>query len=122
MDRPTPLGMAAIMIYSDNADTLAEWYQQHVGLFFSREPESHRWWCELPRGLTFAISQSRHPRGKGWRSCEITLDVADLDTFVEHLADLGVSMDERQDTAIGAFAWLNDPDGNRIALRQRREG
>ncbi|HPF61395.1 MAG TPA: VOC family protein [Gemmatimonadales bacterium] len=122
MDRPTVAGLAGVVLFADRADTLAHWYEQYLGLFFSREPDSHQWWCQLPGGISFAIHQSRHPLGHERRHCEITWEVADLDAFVEYLADQGLPVDERQEASGGDFAWLDDPEGNRIELYQRREG
>ena len=47
---------------------------------------------------------------------------ADLDAFVEHMGEIGATVDERQETPDGDFAWLDDPEGNRIELVQAREG
>jgi catechol-2,3-dioxygenase len=122
MDRPTVAGLAGVVLFADRADALAHWYEQYLGLFFSREPDSHEWWCQLPGGPAFAIHQARHPLGHERRHCEITWRVADLDALVEFLADQGLSVDERQETPGGDFAWLDDPEGNRIELYQSREG
>jgi catechol 2,3-dioxygenase-like lactoylglutathione lyase family enzyme len=121
MDRPKVAGLGGVVLFADQADTLAHWYERHLGLFFTREPESHQWWCDLPGGPSFAIHQSRHPLGIERRHCEITWRVEDLDAFLEALGEDGLTVDERSETADGDFAWLDDPEGNRLELFQRRE-
>lgn len=120
MDRPTVSGLGGVVLFADHADTLVHWYEAHLGLFFTREPGSHEWWSELKHGPAFAIHQAKHTLGHDRRHCEITWRVDDLDAFVEHLAELGVTVEERQETPDGDFAWLDDPEGNRIELWQGR--
>jgi predicted enzyme related to lactoylglutathione lyase len=112
--------VGGVALYADRADLLAHWYEKHLGLFFTREPGSHDWWCDVPGGVSFAINQAKHTVGNERRHCEITWKVADLDQFVEHLGELGATIAERQETANGDFAWLVDPEGNRIELCQDR--
>jgi predicted enzyme related to lactoylglutathione lyase len=40
---------------------------------------------------------------------------------VEQLVDLGITVDERQETPDGDYAWFDDPEGNRIELWQEKE-
>jgi catechol 2,3-dioxygenase-like lactoylglutathione lyase family enzyme len=122
MNRMSVAGLGGVVLFADHADQLAHWYERHLGIFFTREPDSHHWWADLPGGVSFAIHQSKHPLGHDRRHCEITWVVEDLDGFVEHLAEGGLTVEERQETADGDFAWLDDPEGNRIELFQRREG
>ena len=121
MDRPSVAGLGGVVLFADHADELVHWYERHLGLFFTREPDSHQWWCELPGGSAFAIHQSKQQLGHGRRHCEITWWVDDIDAFVEYLAETGVTVEERQETPDGDFAWLDDPEGNRIELFQRSE-
>jgi len=119
VNRPSVAGIGGVVLFAGHADTLAHWYERHLGIFFTREPDSHQWWSDLPGGITFAIHQSKHPMGQERRHCEITWVVDDLDDFVEQLAELGLTVDERQDSPDGDHAWLSDPEGNRIELLQR---
>jgi predicted enzyme related to lactoylglutathione lyase len=49
----------------------------------------------------------------------INYRVADLDALLEQLRDEGVQIDERrEDSEYGRFAWIVDPEGNRIELWQ----
>jgi len=45
--------------------------------------------------------------------------VDDLDALLDRLANEGVRIDsKRQDESYGRFAWIYDPDGNKIELWQ----
>ena len=45
--------------------------------------------------------------------------VDDLDALLDRLAKDGVRIDpKRQDESYGRFAWIYDPDGNKIELWQ----
>lgn len=45
--------------------------------------------------------------------------VDDLDALLARLANEGVRIDpKRQDESYGRFAWIYDPDGNKIELWQ----
>lgn len=117
MDRQTVAGIGGVVLFADNADALAQWYERHLGLHFTREPGSHEWWCDL-KGSAFAIHQSSHPLGHDRRLVEITWRVPDLDAFIEQLAEAGITPDEQQETPDGDHAWLDDPEGNRVELWQ----
>lgn len=120
MERQTVAGIGGVVIFADQADALAHWYEQHLGLFFTREPDSHEWWCDLPN-TPFSIQQSKHPLGHDRRQVAITWRVKDLDAFVEQLGELGVSVEKRQESADGDFAWLDDPEGHRVELWQEHD-
>lgn len=118
MERLSVTGLAGVVIYAAHPDTLASWYQEHLGLFFTREPGSHSWWCDLPDGRSLSIQQARHASANRSRALETCWQVRDLDSFLERLGELGISVSERQEGPDGDHAWLDDPEGNRIELIQ----
>jgi catechol 2,3-dioxygenase-like lactoylglutathione lyase family enzyme len=120
MERQNVAGIGGIVLFADHADTLAHWYEKHLGLHFTREPDTHFWRVDLP-GMAFAIHQTTHPLTHDRRHVEITWRVTDLDAFIEQLGEFGVTVDERQENSDGDFAWLDDPEGNRIELYQQPE-
>lgn len=120
MERQTVHGIGGVVLYADHADTLAQWYEKHLGIFFTREPGGHEWWCDC-KGADFSIHQTKHPLGHARRLVEVSWIVSDLDDFVEYLADIGLTTVERQESHDGDSAWFDDPEGNRIELRQRQE-
>ena len=44
--------------------------------------------------------------------------VDDLDGMIEHLRAAGAQVEDKQDSEFGWFAWMTDPEGNRIELWQ----
>ncbi|MDX2261999.1 MAG: VOC family protein [Gemmatimonadales bacterium] len=120
MNRPKVAGLGGVVLFADRADSLAHWYEQHLGIFFTREPDSHEWWSGAEGGVAFAIHQAKHPLGHDRRHCELTWRVDDLDALIEYLSESGTTVEERQESPDGDFAWLDDPEGNRIELWQAR--
>ena len=49
----------------------------------------------------------------------INYRVADLGAVLDRLRGLGVNVEKTQDESYGRFAWVRDPDGNRIELYQQ---
>ena len=48
----------------------------------------------------------------------VNLRIRDMDALIRHLAAKGVPVIKRQDEDYGRFAWVRDPDGNRVELYQ----
>lgn len=57
--------------------------------------------------------------GDGPQSCMINFRVDDLDELLAALAEAGVRVDpRREEFSYGRFAWIWDPEGNRVELWQ----
>ena len=55
----------------------------------------------------------------GSASFMVNYIVDDLDALLHRLANEGVRIDpKRQDESYGRFAWIYDPDGNKVELWQ----
>ena len=101
-------------------DKLYAWYEQHLGLkrtadgafaFFSEGPREMTVVAFFPIDTTyFGPSQQR---------CMLNLRVEDLDGVLEKLRTAGAQIDPKQENhEYGRFAWVNDPEGNRVELWQ----
>jgi catechol 2,3-dioxygenase-like lactoylglutathione lyase family enzyme len=118
------LGIGGIFFKSANKKQMQEWYSKHLGLADSghgvmlpwREkdnPESEQMtiWTIFP-GNTKYFEPSP-------ASFMVNYIVDDLDALLDRLAKEGVRIDpKRQDESYGRFAWIFDPDGNKIELWQ----
>jgi predicted enzyme related to lactoylglutathione lyase len=118
------LGIGGIFFKSTNQQQMKEWYAQHLGLTDSgygvilpwREkdnPENEQMtiWSIFPDSTKYFEP--------GTASFMVNYIVDDLEALLERLAKAGVQIDpKRQDESYGRFAWIYDPDGNKIELWQ----
>jgi predicted enzyme related to lactoylglutathione lyase len=57
--------------------------------------------------------------GDGEQACMVNFRVDDLDELLAQLTAAGVRIDpKRDDHEYGRFAWIWDPEGNRVELWQ----
>ena len=118
------LGIGGIFFKSANKPQLQDWYARNLGLADSghgvmlpwREsdnPDSEQMtiWSIFP-----ATTKYFEPSAAPFM---LNYIVDDLDALLERLAKEGVRIDpKRQDESYGRFAWIYDPDGNKIELWQ----
>jgi predicted enzyme related to lactoylglutathione lyase len=121
MERVT--GFGGLFFKADDPEALYAWYEKHLGI--KREPhgavefiwrethdqvkEGKTVWAIFPRATTY-FQPSR-------ASFMMNFRVADLDALVKALKEEGVEVDpHREDYDYGRFAWVMDPEGNRIEL------
>jgi catechol 2,3-dioxygenase-like lactoylglutathione lyase family enzyme len=132
-------GLGGAFVFSNDAEKLSRWYQEHLGfefegsaefgafyqVFWALDPEDG----ERKMDTTFAIMQSKVDLqapdiDSGFESMYgdqpymMNLRVQDLAAVIEHLAGKGVEPIKQVDEGYGLFAWVRDGDGNRIELYQ----
>jgi len=122
-------GIGGIFFKSENPSQLYDWYEKHLGIqreshgqgasFHWREPQAADGtepgpkaltaWCIFPQTTKyFAASKA---------SFMVNYRVDNLDALLEDLKKSGIEIDpHREDYDYGRFAWITDPDGNRIEL------
>lgn len=127
MDRVT--GIGGIFFTADDPERLYTWYERHLGLARdASEAVSFHWREAGESGRTAMTVWSIFPRDTdyftpGRAGFMINYRVADLDGLLAQLREEGVTIDERrEDHSYGRFAWIVDPEGNRIELWEPREG
>jgi len=116
-------GLGGVFFKAGNPEKLYKWYEQHLGVrrsatggvafrwreFFQRDRTGLTAWAIFPRDTTY-FRPSRANFMMNFR-------VADLDGLLEALRREGVTIDpHREDAPYGRFAWIMDPEGNRIEL------
>ena len=118
------LGIGGIFFKSANQQQMQEWYARHLGLADSgggvvlpwrehENPEHEQMtvWSIFPGDTDYLEP--------GSASFMVNYIVDDLDALLDRLASEGVQIDpKRQDERYGRFAWIYDPDGNKIELWQ----
>ena len=115
-------GLGGVFFKAENPQKLYQWYEQHLGL---KE--------EMPgAGVVFRWKDDGDPEGcTAWsifkqdtkyfqpsaKPFMMNFRVEDLDGLLEKLRSEGVWIDpNRQEAEYGRFAWIMDPEGNRLEL------
>lgn len=110
-------GIGGIFFRSKDPESLADWYEKHFGI--SKVSEAGPWAQEA--GFTVF---SPHPTdteyfGRADQPFMLNFRVGDLDSVLTALGGAGVRIDDnREDSEYGNFAWVYDPENNKIELWQ----
>ena len=64
----------------------------------------------------FSISQTDKPLSNGRHEFEVNYRVDDLHAFIAQLEADGIKTEKVEEFDYGRFAWVRDPDNNRIEL------
>jgi predicted enzyme related to lactoylglutathione lyase len=117
------IGLGGIFFKADDPEKLYTWYEKHFGLqrqaqeavvFNWRQAEDPEQpgmtvWSIFPKDTKY-FEPSRS-------SFMMNFIVEDLDGLLAALREAGVEIDpRREDYNYGRFAWIMDPEGNRIEL------
>jgi predicted enzyme related to lactoylglutathione lyase len=116
-------GIGGVFFKARDAAKLRAWYEQHLGFKIEDYGGTHfKWrdandpektgstvWSIFPED-TLYFDPSQKPYMINYR-------VEDLDALLEQLRDEGVEVEDRiEEQEYGRFAWVMDPEGNRIEL------
>ena len=117
-------GIGGIFLRSSDPKALAAWYAEHLGVKLNDwGGASFDWTDEVP-ATTGTTAWSIFPAdtnyfGSASQQSMVNYRVDDLDALLAQLAAAGVSIDpNRMNESYGKFAWITDPDGNRLELWQ----
>ncbi|HZS08670.1 MAG TPA: VOC family protein [Blastocatellia bacterium] len=116
-------GIGGIFFKCEDPDKLRAWYQEHLGVTPEEYGGVHFNWREMENpdrvGLTVwsLFRASTNYFDPSTKPFMINYRVENLDALLEELRKEGVWIDEkREDGEFGRFAWVMDPEGNRIEL------
>ncbi len=117
-------GIGGIFLKASDPKALAAWYSQHLGVPLNEYGGlTLSWTDEVPAGTGMTL-WSAFPKdttyfGPGSQQAMVNYRVDDLDGLLEQLAAAGVPIDPHSDDYdFGRFAWITDPEGNRVELWQ----
>lgn len=114
------VGVGGVFLKANDPTMLTAWYAEHFGIT-KGDPTSVIFDGPESLGMTvFAhFPADTNYFGDGPQRSMLNLRVDDLDALLDQLAVAGVRIDpKREDYSYGRFAWIWDPEGNRVELWQ----
>jgi predicted enzyme related to lactoylglutathione lyase len=121
-------GIGGVFLFSNDVKRLAAWYRDCLGIipegedaecnsiyatFESRDLESP----EIKRTTAWSIMSTDQDIKDKPRTGQINYRVKNMADVLSHLKSKGVVIDKAEEyPPYGHFAWLRDPDGNKIEL------
>ncbi|MGB8258697.1 MAG: VOC family protein [Terracidiphilus sp.] len=112
------VGVGGVFLKARDPKALGAWYAQHLGLpvgeggalvFSGPEAAGDTVFAHFPEATKYF--------GPGPQQAMVNFRVDSLDELLAALAGAGVKIDpHREDHAYGRFAWIEDPEGNRVEL------
>jgi predicted enzyme related to lactoylglutathione lyase len=120
-------GIGGVFLKAQDPAKLSAWYGRHLGLPLTEWGGADFEWRE--KGAPEKVGKtvwSLFPAdtqyfGSGTQHAMINFRVADLDGLLQKLAAEGIEIDpHREEQPYGRFAWIVDPEGNRIELWEPR--
>ena len=114
------VGIGGIFLKARDPKALSQWYATHFGIpdqgggslgFDGPESAGMTVFAHFPLDSTYF--------GEAAQPAMVNLRVDDLDALLAQLAESGIRIDPKRDDApYGKFAWIWDPEGNRVELWQ----
>ena len=121
-------GIGGVFIYANDAKALSSWYAQHFGLHLETYEDGKVFGLEFKYrrlgdssqvdSTVFSINQSKAPLPPERKEAMVNYRVRNLLAFLEQLKADGIAIEKTEDFDYGKFAWIKDPEGNRIELYQ----
>lgn len=121
-------GIGGVFLYANDAKALSAWYAHHFGISLETYSDNKVYGTEFKYrrlgdssrvdSTVFSISNSKTALPPERRECVINYRVRDLPGFLDQLRADGIAIEKTEDFHYGRFAWIKDPEGNRIELYQ----
>lgn len=113
-------GIGGVFFRAHDPKTLAQWYQDHLGVFVSPQRIDDPVWNQQAGPTVFApFPEKTNYFGDATKQWMINFRVADLDKMAGQLHAAGIEVKVDPTTyPNGRFARIHDPEGNPIELWQ----
>jgi predicted enzyme related to lactoylglutathione lyase len=117
-------GLGGLFFKASDPKALYEWYEKHLGILREADGSGAVFhWRDAAdperTGMTVwsVFPQSTQYFGSGPQTFMMNFRVGNLDALLQLLREEGVTIDPKVEVAdYGKFAWIADPEGNRIEL------
>lgn len=115
---PRVTGIGGTFFLSKDPKALAQWYETHLGV--GAVSKDGLWSTEAGFSVFSPFAQDTKYFGRPGQAFMLNFRVDDLKGLLAQLETNGIKpvKDLEQWDGIGAFAWIEDPEGNRIELWQ----
>jgi predicted enzyme related to lactoylglutathione lyase len=121
-------GIGGIFLRAHDPKALGAWYAKHLGIKLTEWGGAKFLWSDEVPPATGSTAWSLFPVNTAYfgpgtptgpQSAMVNYRVDDLDALLAQLEAAGVSIDpKRENASYGRFAWITDPEGNRLELWQ----
>ena len=124
-------GIGGVFLFSNDTKRLAAWYRDCLGvvpegedsnsiykIFEYRDLENP----ETKRQIVWAIMSTDQDIKDKPRTGRINYRVKNMGEVLSHLKSKGVAIEKTAEDPYGKFAWVKDPDGNKIELWEPSKG
>jgi predicted enzyme related to lactoylglutathione lyase len=108
-------GVGGVFIRADETDRLRQWYADVLGVV---DPPDGVWHQQAGPTVVAAFPRDSDYFPPG-QQVMLNFRVADLDAMLAQLRGAGAAvLGEADQDGVGRFAWVADPEGNRVELWQ----
>jgi predicted enzyme related to lactoylglutathione lyase len=125
-------GIGGVFLFSNDAKRLATWYRDCLGIIPAGEDsECNSIYAtyeyrdienpEIKRTMAWAILPTDQDIKEKPRTGQINYLVKNMEETLSHLKSKGVAIEKTAEYGYGKFAWIKDPDGNKIELWEPSE-
>jgi predicted enzyme related to lactoylglutathione lyase len=114
-------GIGGVFFKSKDPESLVEWYKKNLGVPAEGTFADFGWRDKVNPAKTGRTVWSAFPAdtdyfGPSKSMFMLNYRVENLDRMLEQLRQAGVEVHKVEDFDYGRFAWITDPDGNRVEL------
>jgi predicted enzyme related to lactoylglutathione lyase len=108
-------GIGGIFFRSKDQEALADWYEKHFGI--NSMKTGYIWNQEAGPTVFSPFPQNTDYFANDNQQFMLNFRVSNLDELLAELKTEGVVIDEKKmEESYGKFAWVYDPEGNKIEL------
>ncbi len=114
-------GIGGFFFRSKDPKSMGEWYEKYFGI--NSMKTGYIWKQEAGPTVFAPFPKDTDYFGDTQQQFMLNFRVSNLEELLADLKEAGVKIDEkRMEESFGKFAWVYDPEGNKIELWEPSEG